>query len=772
MLNHVIDASLTTQSVTFRPGGPPASFGVIVINRSQVFASFQLEILVPGTSQGTSSSWYRLTPEVSAAKPPGDRTDFQIEIYESPLPAFAGTVNLTVRVSSPQLIEERRLVLRLTVEPGEGPGLLRVDLPTRRFPVYPRNSVEIPVTVQNLGARPAEVLLTLKQLNPTWIVGSPERRLAIEPGSQAATTFQCQPPAANQAPSQDYQFEAAARGRDGATGSALGIVEVLPIGFVQFEVQPLQQQLPVKGGWLPDWWSEIAIFQLRFKNASNLLQEEIRLKLRGSDCRRCQMQVDPDASQLPPWEETPAELLVKPKRPWVGRVQVLQFEAEPLLSDRRLGSTDPETQLLTLKVFPILPLGLLLAVLALLIALLLWLLQPTPVSHTAVVNAVRFGGLVSRVLSGSDDCTVRSWQIPEGNERGLQPSTPSRFLDSTTACNKSQTRRGLLAVPNRAVRALAIFPTNDQLVFAGLENGDIVAWDIVTGEQQFKPANPAEGDRVFDLVFTRNAEFLYAGHGKGAVRVWRTPAGDQIGFQYAYALKLIKDFDYQVRSLALSPDETLLLSAGSRKQLIVWDRTNAGTVPKKPPQRITFTDLPGPKGVNDYIWSVVFAPRNLFPDADLLAFSDSDGNVALWNVRDLKTGSTPKPTELDGTLSDLQEQEWRPIEQTGVLRDRRQTSSNQAVRSLKFTPDGRRLIGARDDGRIVAWTLTTDGKFDQTTTEQVIYDKASDRSFSSAGSCRASTLPLNSIDVDSGGTWVASGGADCQVRLHRLTLRR
>ncbi|NJL52665.1 MAG: hypothetical protein HC930_11395 [Hydrococcus sp. SU_1_0] len=43
LASSVIDASLTTQNITFRPGGPSVSFGVSVINRSDRFASFQLE---------------------------------------------------------------------------------------------------------------------------------------------------------------------------------------------------------------------------------------------------------------------------------------------------------------------------------------------------------------------------------------------------------------------------------------------------------------------------------------------------------------------------------------------------------------------------------------------------------------------------------------------------------------------------------------------------------------------------------------------------------
>ncbi len=126
LASSIIDASLTAQNIAFRPGGPSVSFGVSVINCSNQFASFQLEIQAAGA--GEQSNWYHLSPDVSTAKSPGDRTDFQVEILDSPLPDFVGIVNLTVRIFSPQLPEERRLVLRLTLEPSGELNLLRVGL--------------------------------------------------------------------------------------------------------------------------------------------------------------------------------------------------------------------------------------------------------------------------------------------------------------------------------------------------------------------------------------------------------------------------------------------------------------------------------------------------------------------------------------------------------------------------------------------------------------------------------------------------------------------
>ena len=255
----LIDASLTVQSVVFRPGGPSASFGVSVTNRSDRFASFQLEILAAGANK--QANWYRLSPDVSTAKSPGDRTDFQVEILHTPIPDFVGTVNLMVRVSSPQLSEERRLVLRLILEPNGESDLLRVGLPIKRIQAYPRNTVDIPVTVKNLSSQPSEVRLQCKELEMTWLVGSAERRLAVPAHSEITTTFQCQPPGADRVPSRDYPFTIDAHNPEGSKVETMGILEVLPVGFMQFEAQPQQQRLPAKRPWLPNWRSRSASFQ-------------------------------------------------------------------------------------------------------------------------------------------------------------------------------------------------------------------------------------------------------------------------------------------------------------------------------------------------------------------------------------------------------------------------------------------------------------------------------------------------------------------------------
>jgi WD40 repeat protein len=730
LASSIIDASLTAQNITFRPGGASVFFGVSVINRSDRFASFQLEIKAAGA--GEQSYWYRLSPEVSTAKSPGDRTDFQVEILDSPIPDFVGIVNLTVRVFSPQLSEERRLVLRLTLEPSGDLNLLRIGLPTERFQVYPRNIVDIPVTVKNIRAQPSEVHLQCTGLETSWLVGSPERYLEVPANEETTTTFQCQPPGVDRVQSRDYRFTIIAKGNLGFTVEALGILEVLPVGFMQFEVQPQQQRIPAKRPWLPNWRSHSSTFQLMFKNNSNLLQT-LDLEVRGQDVKQCKIEVSSEKPVLPLGEITFANIVISPRRPWSGWSRKLKFEVKPWLSDPRLGSCDPATQMLFLKVFPIIPLWLLLALLSIIAAVLF---RPTPVTHLAGVNAVRLSGTSGRaplVISASDDCSIRTWG--ETNWGTLRPQGTLNEGTLAKTCTDAQpnSSQGLFAISRQAIRSLALIPVKNNQIFAGLENGTVQVWDINTGKELYTLKDPTDrtSDRILDLMFTRNSLTLYASYGSGTIRSWQRAKDVRFDSKPAEVLKLPARFAYQAWSLALSPDEKIFVSAGQFKRLVLWDVANSQ------PRQLKLSENVQNRGENDFFWDVNFAPNT-----SILAASDSDGYVTFWDLNQCQ-----KVEQKGSSKEQIPQQSCKQLAKW--------QASKTSIRSIVFTPDRKWLVIAGDDGQILVWRLTEKVTPDLTQKPKQI-----------------ATLPsrITSLDliVNEQGVWIVSGSDDARVRLYRF----
>ena len=398
MENNVISASLSTQSLIFRSTEPPASFEVTVNNDSDRFANFQLEIEAAGEKPSSEYRWYRLEPEVAAAQPHGSSTKFQVFIFNTPIPGFVGTVNLTVKVFSPQLGRERRLLLRLEIKRDQKPNLVSVELPVKDFQVYPANTVDILVKLRNMGQQPANAILRFAGIDSSWLKGSAERRLSINPGKQTEVSFQCQPASVVQAPSQNYPFSVEVTSHNSYPASAEGNLEVLPVGFIQFSTPQHQQTLPQGGRWLPDWKSKAVVYELLFQNASNLRQE-INVQVGGRDWRKCTFSKYPETANLDLGQTAKINLEVRKKRPWIGIGKTLFLEARAELFDQRLGSTDPATQSLELEVLPIIPLWLQLAIIALIAALIAFLLSLSPLQHLASVNSVGVAGTSLSVVS-------------------------------------------------------------------------------------------------------------------------------------------------------------------------------------------------------------------------------------------------------------------------------------------------------------------------------------------------------------------------------------
>ncbi|MBC1239898.1 hypothetical protein [Nostoc sp. 2RC] len=738
-----VSASLSTENLTFRPGDTPASFEVTVNNDSDSFVNFQIEITAAGETRNPGYRWYTLQPEVAAAKPPGSSTIFQVFVFNTPIVGFVGTVNLMVKIFSPQLAQQCRLVLRLKIERDNRPTHLSLELPVREFQVYPRNSVDIPVRIRNLSQQPTNVVLRFTGVDPSWLTNSAERRLPVEPGGLAEVTFQCQPPSVVQAPSENYPFVIEAVSNNGYPTSIQGNVEVLPVGFVEFSVTQKQLKIPSKAAWLPDWKSHTAAFELLFKNASNLNQQ-LNVQVQGRDERKCSFKKLPEVANLNLGQTTKVILEVKTKRPWVGIGKTLLLEAKSELSDQRLGSTDPATQTLEVRVLPMIPLWLQLAVIALLTALIAWILQPTGVMHTRSVNSVRFSGIGLSVVSGSDDCTLRLWSI---GARSLDPDDRVTYRGQPVACDKAQQPKGLMAITDDAVEVLRFMPLENNRVAVGLDNGVIELRDVPSGDkiselQDLKDPK-AKGDRVFDLAFTSNSLNLFSGYGSGKVRLWSRPAPNTNFLPEPQAIDIqtqLKLSGFQVRALTLSPDATTVVIAGNYKRFILW-RWNPNQTNKQFPglsvQSLEKLD-PG-VGREDYIWALAFVPNST---EKILATSDSAGYITIWNLNRCQISKNANPQVQVNELN------CQPLD--------RWSASKTSVRSLAFSEDGNLLVSGGDDGRVVVWYLTPEHLLDKTKAAEgeTIYQ---------------TSKKINSIDLKTNqGTMIVSGSEDFQVKLHRI----
>jgi WD40 repeat protein len=670
MAENLISTNVSAQVLKFKPGGPPATFEVTVINESEQFASFQLEVVAAGADPNAGYRWYSLSPEVSSKKPPGDSTKFYVAIEDSPVPGFAGMMNLTVRVSSVELRDEERQVLRLFVQEGAGSKLLKLDLPLKKFQVKPGELIEVPVRVFNPNQQSVDAVVSFVGVEPSWLVNGSEQQFQLDPGEQREVTFSCQPPSAlAQAPCQVYPFEVEATHHRGAVARDKGTLEVLPTGFVQFSCTPQRHTIPAKGGWLPSRQSDPVTYQLQFENASNL-SSSASIQLHGRDREKCNLEVIPPyglppvpefisgtrqpETDLTPGETSEAFLEASKQRPWLGISRQLLFDVTAVLSDRRVELRN-DTHTLELRVRPIIPFWMQVAG-GLLALLLLYLLFRPFEGHTEAVTSVRFNGLADRVISGSDDQTIRSWKV---KGRRLEPA-------------------GVFARGEKSVRVVRYQPVNNDVVAAGLENGEIKLWDVLENrEEPVESFVNQKDDRVLALEFTKNSRYLFSSHGSGSVLQWdiERDLSDTSRDRSRPVATLPADFAVYALA-AVGTGDTNLAIAGRYNKLLLWNfAANESRL------------MPYPEGgQDDYIQSLSVAADK----PNLMAIADNQGHITLWDMRQCLV------EEVNCEVLDR----WSG------------GHSDKPVRSLSLSKDGCYLASTGDDGREVLWSLTREGKRD------------------------------------------------------------
>jgi WD40 repeat protein len=713
MTENFIITEISTKEITFKPGDIPAVFEVTALNKSNRFASFQLEIIAAGADPHRNSDWYTISPEVSTKQPPGDRTSFRIAITDTPIPGFVGIVNLTVRVFSLELPNEQREILRLILEMGTGSTPLKIELPIRDFQVFPNSQIEVLVRVTNPGQLAANAILKISELNLTWLNAGTERQLQLGAGKQAEIAFSCQIPDVTQAASKVYPFMIEATQSNGPPSKVEGSMEVLPMGSVEFHCHPKKHDIPAKRPWIPNWRSRPVIYYLEFENKSNLHQQ-VSVKIEGEELERCTLDMIPELTNLSPGETSQIQLRARSPRHWLGRRKKVLLEVASVLSDRRLGNTNPATQLLKLQIFPIIHAWLLLVG----VPLLLWLawlsscLNPENrfCGHQESVNSVQFNGIGQDIISGSSDQTALEWRV-------------NGFFNPLI--NQVIGRIGNPA--GKALRVVKYRPVDNNIIAVGLENGEIQFRDLARSKGELMESFfYQKDDRVLAIEFTRDSRYLFSGHGSGLVLQWNLDfnlEARQISFIPKQPLRK-KQFDFAVYTIKLmGEDESHLIVAGRYNQLLLWNLKTDKI------RKLSYRT----GGQDDYIFSIDVAEFK----PDILAVADNQGYITLWNMRQCLAGG--------GGCQILDE--WL------------NGHGGRPVPSIALSSDGCYLTSAGDDGRIMLWPLTVDGK----RSPNYLNGKQIKRVISNK--------KFNSIDIKvvDGRILIATGNDDTRVRVQQTS---
>ncbi|KAF7984961.1 hypothetical protein HWV62_9903 [Athelia sp. TMB] len=288
--------------------------------------------------------------------------------------------------------------------------------------------------------------------------------------------------------------------------------------------------------------------------------------------------------------------------------------------------------------------------------------------HRGTVNSVAFSPDGLKIVSGSNDGTVRVWDGLTGlpallieGYRGAVNSvafSPDGFKiisgsnDSTVQMWDGLTGQLALLLEGHTDTVLsASFSPDGSKIVSGSEDETVQVWDGLTGQ----PALLIKGHRsaVNSVAFSPDGLKIVSGSGDGTVRIWNGLTGQ-------LALPTLEGHEGAVSSVAFSPDGLSIASASFDRTVRVWE-----SLVEQPA-------LPLLEGHTDTVLSVSFSP-----DGSKIVSGSEDKTVRVWDGR---TGQSALP----------------PLE-----------GHKGPVHSVSFSPDGSTITSESSDGTVLEWDAYT-----------------------------------------------------------------
>ncbi|KAH8753652.1 hypothetical protein F5883DRAFT_191999 [Diaporthe sp. PMI_573] len=291
--------------------------------------------------------------------------------------------------------------------------------------------------------------------------------------------------------------------------------------------------------------------------------------------------------------------------------------------------------------------------------------QQTLEGHDRWVTSVAFLPDGQTLASGSDDETVRLWDMATGAQKQMLEGHDDRVTsvafspDGQTLASGSYDKtarlwdmatgaqKQMLEGHDDRVTSVAFLP-DGQMLASGSYDKTVRLWDMATGAQ--KQTLEGHEDWVISVAFSPDGQTLASGSYDKTVRLWDVATGAQ--------KQMLEGHDDRITSVAFSPNGQTLASGSDDETVRLWDVATGA-------QKQTL------EGHNDRVTSVAFSPNS-----QTLASGSDDKTVRLWDVA---TGAQKQMLE----------------------------GHNHWVTSVAFSPNSQTLASGSNDKTVRLWDVAT-----------------------------------------------------------------
>jgi WD40 repeat protein/cytoskeletal protein RodZ len=297
-----------------------------------------------------------------------------------------------------------------------------------------------------------------------------------------------------------------------------------------------------------------------------------------------------------------------------------------------------------------------------------WLLG---MESASPVTSVAFSPDGLRIVSGSDDNTLRLWDAKTGLPIGQPLTGHSNWVTSVA------------------------FSPDGLRIVSGSSDKTLRLWDAKTGQPIGQPLK-GHSYNVWSVAFSPDGLRIVSGSSDNTLRLWNAKTSQPIG-------QPLTGHYSGVTSVAFSPDGLRIVSGSDDDTLRLWDAKTGRPIGQYL------------KGHSRSVSSVAFSPDSL-----RIVSGSLDNTLRLW---DAKTG-LPIGQPLPGHSGDVLSVAFSPdglriisgsLDNSLRLWDAKTgqpislplTGHSESVTSVAFSPDGLRIVSGSEDKTLRLWNAKT-----------------------------------------------------------------